>query len=359
MTDEPATVGLEPRWIAEHLAIDGVRPVDVGFEGFIGTGQMSRNARFSLTWPDQDTAGPARPRSVVVKLPSSEATTRAVSFEHRIYARECEFYSSVASLVDVSVPASLAVHFDADDQDFAIVLEDLVDSVQGDQFTEPTIDQLRLAVTQAAALHAPVWGRTGATDFDLYRDDPDERAAISAQMVPLFMATVMERLGPGLEPDIAEFLQLFADTAGRWAGLVIDPAVETVVHGDFRPDNFMFGVSPSAPPLVVVDWQTIKLGLGVTDVAYLLGGALAPERRRELEPELLALYRAELAGRGVSYPEDRCLADYAYGSLHGVAIAVTATTMADVTERGDALFTLMLNRHGRHAIDMGILDRFG
>ena len=38
-------------------------------------------------------------------------------------------------------------------------------------------------------------------------------------------------------------------------------------------------------------------------------------------------------------------------------IAMSATVMAEQTERGDALFTLMLNRHGRHALDMEALAR--
>ena len=40
-----------------------------------------------------------------------------------------------------------------------------------------------------------------------------------------------------------------------------------------------------------------------------------------------------------------------------VVIAMSTTVMAEQTDRGDALFTLMLNRHGRHALDMEALDR--
>ena len=39
-----------------------------------------------------------------------------------------------------------------------------------------------------------------------------------------------------------------------------------------------------------------------------------------------------------------------------VVVATTATIMAEHTERGDQLFTQMLNRHGRHALDLGALD---
>jgi aminoglycoside/choline kinase family phosphotransferase len=350
-----ACVGLDPDWVAAQLTVDGSSPDQVTFDGFIGTGQMSRNARFSVTWPKESAAGPT---SVVTKVPSGEASTRAVSLQHGIYEKECEFYRTVSALVDVAVPDALAVFFDGDAGDFAIVLEDLAGSAQGDQFAEPSLEQLHLAVDQAVALQAPIWGATAGSSFDLYRRDPAERATTSAQMVPFFLNTVMDRLGPGLDDDVVEFLHRYSATAQLWAGAVTDPARETLVHGDFRPDNFMFGVEPSAPPLKVVDWQTLGLGLGVTDIAYLLGGALQPQSRHRLEGELLDRYVTGVTARGVDYSIEQCWDDYAFGALHGVGIALTATTMADVTERGDALFTLMLNRHGRHCLDLAILDRF-
>ncbi len=72
---------------------------------------------------------------------------------------------------------------------------------------------------------------------------------------------------------------------------------------------------------------------------------------------MLGLYRSELERRGVNgFTDAQCQADYALGSLHGVVVAVRATTVADQTERGDAMLTLMLNRHARHALDLDVLD---
>ncbi len=348
MTDELGTIGLDPVWVAANSLVDGRSPTAAEFAGFIGTGQMSRNARFTLDW-----GGGPGPATVVVKVPSAEEGTRTLSFDHGVYRRECEFYSQVAPLVDVAAPRALAVHFDEDGQDFAVVLEDLVGSEQGDQFTEPSDDQLVLAIEQAAALHAPVWGRTDSPALASYREDAEQRAGVTS-LLPAFLDAVFERLGPGLEPDVLTMLERFAGLVDRWQQLRAEPV--TLVHGDFRPDNFMFGVAEDAPLIMVVDWQTLTLGLGVTDVAYLLGAAITPERRRLVEHDMLARYREELAGRGITYSADQCLAEYALGSLHGVVVATLATTMADQTERGDALFTLMLNRHGRHALDFGVLD---
>lgn len=349
---EPDTVGLDPEWIAANSTVDGRTPVGAEFAEFVGTGQMSRNARFTLDW-----GSAAGPSSVVVKVPSDDPGTRAMSFEHGAYANECAFYRSVAPLVDVVAPAALAVHFDPSAHDFAIVLEDLSGSEQGDQFTEPTDDQLKLAVEQAVALQAPVWGATDGPAFAAYRDGASERGTNLQALLPVFLPTVFERLGDGLDADVSQLIVAFVDQVGRWHDLQSRPT--TLVHGDFRPDNFMFGVADGAPPLAVVDWQTLGLGLGATDVAYLLGAAVTPERRRAIEHDMLDCYVDELGRRGVDYSMDQCLADYALGSLHGVLVAVTATTVAAQTERGDALFTLMLNRHGRHGLNLDALSRLG
>ncbi|MEZ5376906.1 MAG: phosphotransferase [Acidimicrobiales bacterium] len=344
------TVGLDPEWIAEHSAIDGRRPRRAEFAGFVGTGQMSRNARFALMWDDGE-----GPETVIVKLPSSEVNTRTLSFDHGAYLRECTFYRTIAPLVDICMPQVLAVHYDAAAYDFAVVLEDLAGSEQGDQFTEPSDEQLVLAIEQCAALHAPLWNATDTSTFDLYREDADDRERKYADTIPGLLDAVHERLGAGLDPAVPELIERFARSAGRWARLTT--ASTTLVHGDFRPDNFMFAVDPGAPAIAVVDWQTVRLGIGVTDVAYLLGAAIRPEKRREIEHDMLQRYRSELERRGVTdYPQAQCERDYALGSLHGVVVAIRATTVADRTERGDAMLTLMLNRHARHALDVGALD---
>ena len=115
--------------------------------------------------------------------------------------------------------------------------------------------------------------------------------------------------------------------------------------------------APDAPPLAVVDWQTLTIGASVSDVAYLLGAAIDPARRREVEQDQLATYRNLLAGYGVEYDAETCWNEYALASLHGIVVGITATIMATETERGNNLFALMLNRHARHAIDVDALDR--
>ena len=45
-----------------------------------------------------------------------------------------------------------------------------------------------------------------------------------------------------------------------------------------------------------------------------------------------------------------------WGTLHGVLIAVLATVMAEHTERGDDMLSLMAIRHAKHALDLNVID---
>ncbi len=344
---EPTTRGLDPHWVAEQLTTDGVTPTAT-FGGFIGTGQIGRNARYTLEWD-----GAAGPSTVVVKLPAAEEGVRRIGFDQGLYPKECTFYRELVDLVDVRTPRPLAVDIDADALDFALVLEDMADSEAGDQFTEATDEQLALAVEQAAALHGPLWGRAHPALDDLTATDPERGS--SREMIGLFLPPCLDRLSGRLDDHTVPVLERFVELADEWVGRPV--TTPGLLHSDFRPDNFLFGRTPDAPPLAVVDWQTVTLGASVTDIAYLLGAAIDPARRRDIEHDLLAAYRTHLAAYDVDYPADRCWDEYATGSLHGIVVGILATIMATETERGNELFALMLNRHARHALDLEALDR--
>lgn len=347
MTDT-TTRGLDPAWVAAQLGDGDVAPAAT-FEGFIGTGQIGRNARFSLDWPD-DADGPA---TVVVKVPAAEDGVRGIGFDQGLYPKECAFYRELVDLVDVCTPRPLAVDIDADALDFALVLEDMAGSEAGDQFTEATDDELALAVEQAAALHGPLWGSEHPV-LDRLRSLDGERGS-TRDLLGMFLPGCLGRLAGRLDDHTVPVLERFVDLSDTW----VERPVETpgLVHSDFRPDNFLFGRLDDAPPLAVVDWQTVTIGSSVSDVAYLLGAAIDPARRREVEHDLLADYRGHLARYGVEYSSERCWEEYSTGSFHGVVVGILATLMATETERGNELFALMLNRHAQHVLDVDGIDR--
>jgi hypothetical protein len=337
------TAGLEAAGVAQGATVTGLE-----FTGFIGTGQMSRNGRFRLTWSDPE----GRPPTVVVKLPSADPPTRSFSFDGGVYANEYVFYGQIAPTVRVRTPRCWIARYDEASKRCVLVMEDLDQSAQGDQFEGCSAAQVPFVVEQAVGLHAPRWGDPDLVPV-LVRSDPGERAERTAEFYQAAVGPCLARLGSNFSADVTNLVETFGRVFRRWAAGTETP--RTVVHGDFRPDNFLFGHGPGAPALAIVDWQTMVLGIGPTDVAYFLGGAFPEAERRHLEADVVEDYRARLTAAGVEYSAADCWRDYRWGTLHGVLIGVLATLTAAQTERGDRLFTLMISRHAQHALDLDAL----
>ncbi len=348
---------IETEWMRAVLEATGVaggaRLERSEFGGYVGTGQTGCNARFHLTWSDPT----GRPATIMGKFPSRDETARLTGFGGSAYITEWNFYRNLAHTVDVRAPKCLHAAFDAAEPGFCLIMEDLAGSEQGDHFTGLNLDEAALAIDQAVKLHAPRWGDPTLADSWPQPSTEDERAERLQMFYSMLLPPFLERLGSRLDVSIVDFVQKFAAGVGRWARGTGSPL--TVAHYDFRPDNFLFARSPDAPPLVIVDWQTVNQGMGMADVAYLVASSFHPDRRADNERTLVESYWEQLTARGVEYDFDACWRDYRFGSLWGLIITVLATSMAARTERGDDLFVYMATQYGRQCIELESLDLLG
>ena len=154
---EPSAI--DASWMTAALEEAGVargaKVTDLSLDGLIGTGQMGRNARFSLTWDEPD----GRPASVVGKFPAEDPTARATGFDNGSYAKEWHFYRDLRPRVSVRTPQAWVNRFDESARSFVLIMEDLKGCAQGDQFRGLTVDEAALAVEQAVALPRSDVGR--------------------------------------------------------------------------------------------------------------------------------------------------------------------------------------------------------
>ena len=342
-------------WMTEVLATAGVARgatvTAVELVEFVGTGQVGRNARLRLTWDDPD----GRPATVVGKFASDDPAARANAFESGTYRNEWEFYTQLAPTLRVRTPLCHTARYDETAPAFVLIMEDLHASRQGDQFAGLTVDEAALAVEQAVGLHAPRWGDPTLAQFAPHRPRDEEGAMHLGTIYQMMIEPCLARLGPGLDADVIQLVHDLGPHATTWALSTDTP--RTAVHLDFRPDNFMFGATPEAPPLVVVDWQTVNpRGNAMWDLAYMIGGSFLPAQRAQVERALLDDYLARMAAAGVTYDADTCWRDYRLGTMWGVVMSVIATVLAAQTERGDAMLTVMAERAGRHALDLDALE---
>ncbi|CAB4881539.1 unannotated protein [freshwater metagenome] len=316
----------------------------------IGDGLVGMNLRLVLK---ASGAGAEQvPRSIVVKLPSPDETSRATGIALRNYEREVKFYTEIAPTVDIRVPRCYHAEWDAADGDFVIVLEDLAPAAQGDQVDGCSVEHSRTAVLELARLHGPRWDDPTLADIEFLgrRTSPDDTALLAAMwsmLFPGFVATYAKYL----TPDAAALVERFGSRIGDWIDGRHSPL--TVTHGDYRLDNLMFATAEGGSPIATVDWQSPGHGPAMGDVSYFLGAGPLPADRRVIERDLVAAYAAALRhDYGVEIDDDWAWQQYRREAFSGVIMAVIASQIVGGTERSEAMFAAMATRHLQHALDL-------
>jgi hypothetical protein len=312
----------------------------------IGTGQMSECYRVELTYADG-----GGPDSVVLKVAATDPMSRQTGGSLGLYEREVCFYRDIAPRLRGPVAPCYHAAFDASAGIFDVLLGDANPAVVGDEIRGATIEQARLAVTELARLQGPLLGDTTLAHAPwLHRD-----SAVSQGMITALHAAFVDRYGDRIAPQYRMVCERLVGSFDAYvAGEAAEGRIQGLVHGDYRLDNMLFGATGAERPLTVVDWQTVAWGPAMTDLAYFLGGALPAADRRTHYDALLQAYHAAL-GPDASIS----LADVRDGvrrqAFFGVMMAIVSSMLVERTERGDAMFMTMLQRHCQHVLDVDAL----
>ncbi|MCT7660043.1 ecdysteroid 22-kinase family protein [Mycobacterium deserti] len=334
---------LSADWLGSAI---GAPVADFTFER-IGTGQMSECYRVALSYAD----GGAGPASVVLKVAATDAASRQTGLALGLYEREVRFYTDVAPDLGGPVAPCYQAGFDETTGAFHLLLGDATPAVVGDEIRGATTEQALLALAELGRLHGPLLGNAAmASAAWLNRESPMNQALIGQ-----LWAGFSDRYGARIRAEHrAVCEQLVASFDAYLAAEGGPDRVHGLVHGDYRLDNMLFGQAGADRPLTVVDWQTVTWGPAVTDVAYFLGCALADETRREHYDALLGAYHDAL-GRDATLTLDDVRDGVRRQSFFGVMMAIVSSMLVERTERGDAMFMVMLERHCQHVLDTDAL----
>jgi hypothetical protein len=312
----------------------------------IGTGQVGDSVRFTLDFPDEPGV------TLAGKFAAADPTSRATAAMLGLYAKEVRFYRDLAPQLPIRTPRTFAAEMAEDGTSFVLLFEDLGPARGGNQLAGCTIEDARAVIRQAAALHAPSWHNPAILDLAWLQPDPAAAAQVKA-LYPRAQAVFRERYRDALEP---EFMALCEALAEHTAATDRTPEKVSLVHGDFRLDNVLFDIKGGTEGVAVLDWQTLTIGNGLTDIGYFLGCGIGDSLRREAERELLELYCAEMTARGVPLTVEAIWRDYVVGALHGISTAVFSSAFVVQTERGDANFLSMARGACALCLAHGSLD---
>lgn len=336
---------LTAEWLTATL---GAGEVDAFTVERIGTGQMSECYRVGLTYAD----GRRGPASVVLKVAAADPSSRQTGLAMGLYEREVRFYTDVAPGLGGPISECHHAAYDPATGAFDLLLGDAAPAVVGDEIAGASLEQATLALTQLGRVHGPLLGDAALAEAQwLNRESPLNQGLMAA-----LYAGFLERYRDEISAEHLEVCERLVESfddyvaaeaaAGRPQGLV---------HGDFRLDNMLFGQDGADRPLTVVDWQTVTWGPAMTDVAYFLGCALPPDRRREHGEALLGAYHDALGPDApISLSEVRD--GVRRQSFFGVMMSIVSPMLVERTDRGDRMFLTMIARHCQHVLDTDALS---
>ncbi len=344
LTADWLTKALKPSF--PNIAVEHFENTTIG----VGSGFMGDLERVSLT----SASNANHPKTVVVKFSSHFEATRILAGRMNYYGRELGFYEDCAKTAGVKTPTIYCQHFDAQNQHFVMVMEDLAPAVPTDQVVGNTLEQSEQVMLAFADLHGKWWNspdlKQMAWTAPITHVTPIKESLIQleasiqdAERTGRFDASPnMKRLQPRLPP-------LFAMEPPQ-------PEPYTLVHGDLRSDNIFFSPeSPSDEP-TIIDWQTAGIGQPMTDIARWLTQSIDIDLRRQHETDLLKLYHERLIANGVeNYSYQKMLQEYEINLV--VTLLMFSMSMDEIEQTSDRaapLFHAMYSRLDAALIDWNV-----
>lgn len=338
-----------PQWLTAALREAGVLKTGsvAALEArTIGTGQMGCVARLT---PRYENAPADAPKTVIAKLAAVSETSRQTGIALGVYEAEVRFYEKIAATVAIRTPRCWFASIDPASGWFTLLFEDLGEYAVGNVLDGGTVERARLALAELVKLQAPRWNDPALQAFPWLaeRGRTEGFFSLFPKSLPGFKDMFGTRLNAALLALAERVVPRAADYVRGWNG----PCA--IQHGDYRLDNMLFGTAPAHSPLVVVDWQTVRLGPPLLDAAFYLGGSLTPALRRQHEQELIREYHAALCAAGVrDFSWQECWDGYRLHALYGFFMAVGTSMLVQQNERGLAMYQSSAERHGAHALEL-------
>ena len=312
----------------------------------IGTGQMADSLRVQM----QHTGNSSAPRTLIAKIPKTNASSRAASRLTRCYEVETSFYSEICSSIDARVPDCYHVEYSAHDDEFLLLLEDLAPARQGDQLGGCNVDDAMLAVTEMAKLHGSLWGSPLIKKNEWLLRNSSDSGTSTLQLLQSVYPAFCQRYEGRVDSEVVKVGQQLVEQFPTY--ITAQPKPNTVVHRDFRLDNLLFGDWDGSRGVAILDWQTASEGVAISDLSYFVGSALLPEVRIDREREVVKHYVSVINTYGVGLTNEEAWRQYRLFSFGGFVMAIIASMLVEQTERGDEMFMAMANRHGQQILQL-------
>ena len=325
---------MKPEWLEEALAEAGhspppvaavdVRPMDdfAGAMGEVGIASVTYGAETDL------------PSEFVAKCPLDDDLARLYNSVRLSYQREAGFYRDMAETVaagsGMRIPKCYVNLFDPETHAATLLLERVHPAEKGDNLEGTTFERMRALVRDLARMHGAYWMDDALLEHEWILDWHAPTFLLGLPFVLDAWSGMRERFPEQHPDDIAALVDAFMADIEGWLER-FNQRPWTFLHQDYELDNVLFGVDGP----VIVDWQTPMRSFPSDDLGWLLLTGHNEETVAR-EPELLELYRHELAAAGgPDWSEEDLVEDLAWAAFYRVSTVHVAWLHAmDAGERG-------------------------
>ncbi len=236
-------------------------------------------------------------RKWFIKTPSLNWKAKLITALPRLLDTEIRFYNELSHLMPVVQPKvlSAASHFL---NGSTLVLTDLTeqDARLGNPDDTLSISQAYLVIEQIAALHAGFWNKSLTDRKFRWLAGPVRKLEDhlgTALAVPL-MKLGLKKAGDKVPHHLHQQAIYYARNR-RQAMHFLSQGTQTIIHHDCHPGNLFW---KNAQP-GLLDWQMVRIGEGISDIAYFLATSLKPNDRRAKEADMLKHYYNCLKNHGI------------------------------------------------------------
>jgi hypothetical protein len=294
-----------------------------------GEGLYGQIFQLKLTYDRPESDGP---ETIIAKFSSGNPKMRQRPNTRASYEREVRFYQEAAQESPIPVPACYYADVDMESGWHILLLEDLAPARNDSQTRGCSQTEALTAVQKIARFHAYWWENPELDKFkwlpvaEIPGDVGVDR--FREQFWPAFL----RRVNKPLPDEVVKLGETLGEYKGRIARCLFTQKPRTLIHGDYQPENMMFGATEDKK-FCVVDWQFVKRGRGIWDVACFLSQSLTQEDEKATEMSILHDYLKILGDYGVrDYSFDDAMYDYRLCLLHRFGNLVTTIAAMPFTE---------------------------
>ncbi|MEM7172160.1 MAG: phosphotransferase [Pseudomonadota bacterium] len=256
------------------------------------------------------------PESFVVKIRPDNEESRKAEANLNGFVREVRFYADVAGETDARLTN---IYFaDADADSAALVMEDLSHFKGGDQVVGLSHEQVNHVINAVAPVHAAFWNSPKLAKFNWAPTLDHFNLDSFAEAWPEFEEVYGLRLGPDGRKLGAFMVNHIGALEER-----IARRPHSIVHGDLRADNVLFGQGEHEGEVILLDWQLVTRSMPAFDIARVYGGS-EPVQEKALRHREIAMHWHDALCRSgvVDYREADAWDDFRLAALHCTAIPV-------------------------------------